>query len=157
MQPLGKCLVEGFDDQRRLPGAGNARDAGQDPEGNSDIDVLQIVGPGADNFQPALTGTPLTGDHNLPFAREVLAGQRPLCRNDLRGSSLSNHLATMHTGRRAHIDNMVRRPNRLFVMLDHQHRVSEVTQPLQSSQQPLIIPLMQADGRLIENIQNPHQ
>ena len=39
--------IEGVDDEGAFPRAGDAGDAGEDPEGYIDVDVLQVVGPGA--------------------------------------------------------------------------------------------------------------
>ena len=52
---------------------------------------------------------------------------------------------------------MVGLANRILVMFDDQHRVADVPQPPQRAQQPLIIALVQADGRLVQHIQNPGQ
>ena len=42
-------------------------------------------------------------------------------------------------------------------MLDHQNRVTEIPQPFQGAQQAVIVPLVQPDAWLIENIKHPHQ
>ena len=42
-------------------------------------------------------------------------------------------------------------------MLHHNEGVSQVTQVLQGAQQLVVIPLVQADGRLVQDIQHAHQ
>ena len=42
-------------------------------------------------------------------------------------------------------------------MLNHNESVADVTQMLQGGNQPLVIPLMQANRRLIEHVQHPRQ
>jgi hypothetical protein len=44
-----------------------------------------------------------------------------------------------------------------FIMFHHQHRIAEIAQALEGGQQALIITLMQADGRLIKDVQNAGQ
>ena len=39
-------------------------------------------------------------------------------------------------------------------MLDHQHRVAEVAQPLERGEQPRVVALMQADAGFVEDVQD---
>ena len=66
-------------------------------------------------------------------------------------------MAAIGAGARAHIDQIIRLADRILVMLHHQHGVAQTFQPLQRSQQPFIIPLMQANGGLIQHIQHTGQ
>src|SRR3712207_9075238 len=62
---------------------------------------------------------------------------------------------------------MIRRPPRstlfpyttLFrsVVLDDDERVPEVPQPYERAQEPPVIPLVQPDGRLVEDVEDPHE
>jgi len=45
----------------------------------------------------------------------------------------------------------------LFIVLDDQHGVAQIAQPLQRLDQPVVVALMQADGRLVENIEHAAQ
>ena len=63
----------------------------------------------------------------------------------------------MHPGTRADINDMVRRPNRIFIMLYHNHGVTEITQMDQRFQQTFIVTLMQTDGRFIQHIHHANQ
>ena len=57
----------------------------------------------------------------------------------------------------ADVDEVVRRAHRVLVVLDDDERVAEVTQLAQCGQQLFIVALVQADGRLIQNIQHAHE
>lgn len=57
----------------------------------------------------------------------------------------------------ADVENVIGLPHGLLVMLDHDHRIALVAQVLQSRQQPVIIALVQPDGRLVEHIEHPGQ
>src|SRR5207237_9317143 len=63
----------------------------------------------------------------------------------------------MHAWARPQVKNVVRAPHRLGVVLDHDYGVAEIPEPKQRVQQPLVIPLVQADGRLIQDVQHADQ
>ena len=55
------------------------------------------------------------------------------------------------------VDHVVGHPDGLLVVLDHDDRVAEVAQPLEGADQPLVVPLVEADGRLVEHVEHPDQ
>src|SRR6266704_748812 len=63
----------------------------------------------------------------------------------------------MHAWARTQVENVVRAPHSLGVVLDHDHGIAEVPEPPERVQQPLVVPLVQADGRLIQDIQHADQ
>ncbi len=52
---------------------------------------------------------------------------------------------------------MVGRQHRPLVVLDDDHRVAEVAQPLQRRDQPLVVALVEPDRGLVEDVQHPHE
>ncbi len=85
-------------------------------------------------------------------ARQVAAGERGGVGLDLRRRALRNHLATVHPGSRAQVDHMIGAADRVLVMLHDDDGIPQVTQPVQRAQQPLVVALVQADGRLVEDV-----
>src|SRR5450830_434154 len=71
--------------------------------------------------------------------------------------TLGDDMSTMHAGTRADIDHIIRQANRVFIVLDHNHRVADIPQVLQRAQETIIVALVQADRRFIEDIQHTHQ
>ena len=63
----------------------------------------------------------------------------------------------MHAGARTDIDDVVGGADRVLVMLDHDHGVAEVAQPLQRFHQPRVVALVQPDRRLVEHIEHAGQ
>ena len=55
------------------------------------------------------------------------------------------------------IDDVVGRPHRVFVVLDHDDRVALVAQPGQGVQQAVVVAGMQADRGLVEDVEHAHQ
>ena len=45
----------------------------------------------------------------------------------------------------------------VLVVLDNDQGVAQIPQVLQRPQQLIVVPLVQTDGRLVQNIQHPHQ
>ena len=65
--------------------------------------------------------------------------------------------AAILPGAGSQIDDRIRRPNGFLVVFDHQNAVAPIPQGLEGIDQDAVIPGMQADGGLIQNIANPGQ
>ena len=63
----------------------------------------------------------------------------------------------MHPGTGAHVDDVIGAVDRLFVVLDDDHGVADVAQMLQGVEETAVVALMQADGRLVEDIGHPDE
>ena len=63
----------------------------------------------------------------------------------------------MGPGPGADVDEIVGGAHGVLVVLHHDQGVAQVPQPLQGGQQLVIVPLVQTDGRLVQNIQHPHK
>src|SRR5439155_21983883 len=90
-------------------------------------------------------------------AREVAPGQRVAVRHDLVGGADGDEMAAELASARSQVDNIIRRADRLLVVLHDEHRVTEITKALQGLEQSSIVPLMQSDRWLIENIEDADQ
>src|SRR5436189_6480272 len=55
-------------------------------------------------------------------------------------------------GSRSKINDVIRGANRFFVVFDNDDRVSEITQPAQSANEPFVVALMESDARFIKNV-----
>ena len=58
---------------------------------------------------------------------------------------------------RADVDDPVGRPDGVLVVLDDDQRVAQVAQPQQRLQQPVVVALVQPDGRLVQHVQHADQ
>ena len=63
----------------------------------------------------------------------------------------------MHAGARADIDNVVSGANSVFIVLNDNHRVAEITQVDKGSQQAFVIALVQTDRGLIQYVHHADQ
>ena len=58
---------------------------------------------------------------------------------------------------RAEVHEVIGHPNRLFVVLDDEHRVPETPKFAQHGEQPTVVPLMEANRRLVEHVKHARQ
>ena len=58
---------------------------------------------------------------------------------------------------RPHVDEPVGGAHHLFVVLDHEHRVAEIAQTLEGADQLVVVALVQADRRLVEDVEHAHE
>ena len=68
----------------------------------------------------------LCRDFDFLNPAQILAGQRFLIIHNLLGCAYSDHLTTMHTGPRAHINHVVSRAYRIFIMFNNQNGIAEI-------------------------------
>ncbi len=74
----------------------------------------------------------------------------------MRGSR-SHHPAAVNACAWADVDNKVGREHGLLVVLDYDNGIAEVAQALEGCYQLAVVALVQADARLVKNIEHPDQ
>ncbi len=143
-------------DKGRLTRAGDAGDRDQRAQREIDADVAQVVLPGTDHSE--LAGrVDRTANHrhgDLPAAGQERAGDRLLRVDQLLHRSGDDHLAAVFASPGTDVDDPVRGPDGVFVVLDDDERVAQIAQPGQRLDEPVVVPLVQPDGRLVEHVQH---
>ena len=147
-------LVEDLVDQRRLAGARHARDGAEHAERHLDVHALEVVLLRALDLHVGAWLAALLRWVDRARAGQELAGQRLLDPHDLLGRALGDDVAAVLAGARPHVDQVVGRAHRALVVLHDEHRVAEVAQPLQRRDQPRVVALVQADRRLVEDVEH---
>ena len=132
--------------------AGNARKrAKRDCAGYA----VEIVGRGSMHRQiVAIAIAARTRNFDFLTPCQIVSRQRLLRLHDLLERALGDHFAAAHTRAGAKVDDMIGLPDRILIMLDHNHRIAKVAQPLERFQKPVIIALVEANRRLIQNIKH---
>ena len=158
VDPPGERLVQGLDDHRALPRAGNPGHRGEDPDGDSDVDLPEVVlvRPLQDD-PPFRRGPALLRQGNGLSAGEIGARQGNGACADLLRRPLEDNLAPVYPRPRTHVDDLVRFHHHVLVVLHDQDGVSHVAESLQGGNQADVVPLVEADGRLVEDVQDAHQ
>ena len=77
--------------------------------------------------------------------------------HDFIGRARGDQFAAVATGAGTEVDDVVGAADGFFVMLDHEHGVAEIAQRFQRLQQALVVAMMQADGRLVEDVEDTAQ
>ena len=78
-------------------------------------------------------------------------------RSTCAAGALGDHVAAVLARARAHVDEIVGRAHHLLVVLDDEHGVAEVAQPLERRDQPLVVALVEPDRRLVEDVEDADQ
>ena len=73
------------------------------------------------------------------------------------GVALEDHVSAVLAGAGPEVDDVVGGADRLFVVLDDDDGVAEIAQPGQRRQQRAIVALVQADRRLVEDVEHAGQ
>ena len=140
-----------------FPEPGDPGHAAEDAERDRDVDPLQVVFAGVAHDQRAARLAALRRDLDAALAREVLAGQRGGVLGDLGGGALGDHVAAVFAGAGAEVDQVVGGEHRPLVVLDHDHGVAEVAQPVQRPDQLLVVALVKPDRGLVEHVHHSDQ
>ncbi|MNN82605.1 hypothetical protein D3C81_1995550 [compost metagenome] len=77
--------------------------------------------------------------------------------HDFGRRTFSDDMPAVHASTRPDIHYIVRQADRVFVVLDHNHRVADVAQVLEGAEQPVVIALVQANRRFVEDVQHADQ
>ena len=170
-EPLQQPPVQDLLHQRRLARATDPGDADQPPERDTDVDPLQVVLRGTQDLEPAgrrvgrasATTSPGGDDGvgaNFPASacrrRSVARDEclrppyhvRPLCHAR---RTEEHHLAASLARPRPQLEDPVRGPHDLGVVLDHHQRVAGVTQAPQDADDPPHVPRVQPDAGLVQD------
>ena len=72
----------------------------------------------------------------------------------LRRRALGDDVAAVLARARAHVDEPVGAAHHLLVVLDDDHGVAEVAEPLERADQPVVVALVEPDRRLVEDVEH---
>ena len=99
------------------------------------------------------TGIDFAPDRYWPVSESGLARMPSAPRHGARVDDPATVLPRPGT----HVDHVVGDLDGLLVVLDHDDRVAQVAQPFEGADQPLVVPLVQADRRLVEHVEHADQ
>ncbi len=146
--------AEDVQQQRRLAGAGRARDRHQAAQRYPYRQVLEVVGAGPADDDGRVAVAACAGAGRGEPARQVRAGHRALGAGDLLGRARRDDPAAVAPGARADVDHVVRGAQHVQVVLDDEHGVAEVAQAVQDVDQAGGVGGVQADGGLVEDVEH---
>ena len=154
LEPVRERLVDDLVHERRLAGARDARDRDEAPDGELDVDVLEVVLCGAAHGEvAAILGPPLR-HRDRAGTRQELPGHGLAVSLDLGRRPLGDDVPAVLAGAGAHVDEPVGAPHHLLVVLDHDDGVAEVAEPLERADEPVVVALVKPDRRLVEDVED---
>ena len=158
VQHLGERAIEDVVDQRRLAGAGDARHAREGAERDAHVRAREVVlARVVDDERGAVALAALGGQRDGQRAREIAPGERVRIGEDLVRRADRHQVSAELAGAGPEVDHEVRAADGLLVVLDHEHGVAEVAQALEGLQQSPVVALVQADRRLVEDVEHADQ
>ncbi len=153
--PARQSFEQDVVDQRTFAGAANAGDADEQAERYLHVDVFEVVLPCADDLNRLAGPRPALLRHLDPArAGEVLSREAVLVGKEIGVAAGRHHLAAAHAGAGAEIDDVVGGPHRVLVVLDDDDGVAHVAQAFQAPQQSIVVARVQADRRLVEDVED---
>ena len=155
VERLGERLVQNLVDQRRLARAADAGDRREQAQRDGHVHVLHVVGPRPADHDLSLAGF-AAGRRGLdgPLAAQIRAGHRRRVAQQLRGRALEDDLSAVLAGARPQVHDVVGLADGLFVVLDDDHGVAQISQATQRGQQRAVVALMQTNRRLVKHVQD---
>src|SRR5260370_10500299 len=155
---LRQRAVENVVDERGFAGAGDAGDHGQQAERKCNVHVLQIVCTRAKNLDRFSVGAAAFFRHgNFCCATQILTGERFGGGFNLRRFAMRDQVAAGVSGTGAGIDNEISSADGVFVVLDDQNGIAEVAKMLERTEKAGIVAGVEADARLVKNVENTTQ
>ena len=156
VQLVGQGLVQDLVHQGALARTRHPGDAGEQADGEGRVHLAQVVLLGPQHLELAAHGLPaLLRQLDPVAAAQEAAGDGGFAAADLLGRALGHHVAAVLPGPGAQVHHVVGGQDGLQVVLHHQHRVAQVAHLLEGVQQLLVVPLVQADARLVQHVHHP--
>ncbi len=109
------------------------------------------------NDSAAVARPSLIRKRNTFSPRQVLTGQGGFRLKEPVGRTGKYHAAAVDAGPRPHIHHVIGGQDRLLVVLDDEYRIAQIPHLGQGGQKALVVPLVEADAGLVQNIENTGQ
>ena len=147
--------AEDIVDQGTFAGTADTGDTSHQPGGKTDGNIPQVIFPSAHDADPAILGRmPDLGHADGAFPGEELSGERLGIRHHFGDRARRDNLPATGPGVRTEIDEIIGGANGVFIVLNDDDGVAEIAQFAEGFEQPLVVALMEADARLIENVED---
>ena len=158
-QQAVQVLVQDRPDQGTLAAAAHSGHTDEALEWKLDPDLLQVVKPCLPDNQPgASTPRGCAGSAACVQQRvakrgtEKLRGQRARAAHQLLHGAGAYQPSTAHPAPRSQVQDVLGPADRLLVVLDHDHGIALVLELFQRVEQPPVVPGVQTDGRLVQDV-----
>ena len=76
---------------------------------------------------------------------------------DVIDGAFRHDVTAVHASARANVHDPVRGVHGILIMLHNDERIAQIAQMLEGAEQLRVVALVQADGRLVQNVEHAHQ
>src|SRR6185312_3758493 len=116
------------------------------------------VGGGAVDGELLARALPAGGaERDLAAAGEIIGGEAVGAGEELVERARADDFAAVDSRAGAHVDDMIGGPDRFLVMLDDEHGVAEAAEALERLEQAVVVLLVEADRRFVEDVEDPRE
>ena len=146
--------------QCRFAAARNSRYHRKSADWKTNIDIFQIVRTRTVHFDPAfdITQRPArSADRMAKWRVEATSGLGVWIPLDVAQRASRHHFAAVDSRARPKIDNVIGVPHCFFVVLDHDQRITFVSQSGECFEQSQIVAWMQTNSGFIQNVKHATQ
>ena len=144
--------------QRALAGSADAGHRGQHPERNLDVDPFQVVLARAEHLELLIRRLAAHRRHrNGQLVAQVLGRQRARLEQQRFERARKHHPSALLAGAEAHVNNDIGHADHVGVVLHDEDGVALIAQLTQDRDQPLVVPRMEPDRWLVEDIERVDQ
>ena len=155
---LGEAFVEHLDDERGFAAAADAGDCDELAQRDAHVHILEVVLGGAldDDFLAVAQAT-LGGHLNAAFVAHVLRREAIGAVDEVLLPGGADDVAAVLARARPHVDHEVGGADGVLVVFNHKHGIAQVAHPLEGVDEAGVVALVQANARLIEDIEDAHE
>ena len=126
--------------------------------GMRDVDALEVVlGRARELDLLTAAAAPGAGHRNRQLAAQVLRRQRARLLHESVERAGEDDAAALFASAEPKVDNVIGDLDHVGVVLDHEHGVALIPKLTKDGDQPKVVARVQADGRLVEDIQRADQ
>ena len=153
VQISGQDLVKDAVDKGAFSGTGNACYTSKNAQRNMKVRSFQIVHRRPIQIEPSSVRTAAgLRDFDLFPSAQIIASDRFLTVTDIFHRSLADQFTAVNTGSRTNIHDMIGCPHGFFIVFNDDQSITQISQVFKRPKQFLIIALMKADRRFIQNV-----
>src|SRR3989344_118592 len=150
--------VQDVVEEGRLPASRHARDADELPERYINVLIHKVMQSGTAHFQPTFLARAAFLGHCY-FFLPAQVGEREratlvfLCSPEFIQPTRGDDRASVNTRARTDVHNIVRRINRIFIMLDNENGIPKLFEYEQCLDEPVFVALMQSNRWFVEYVE----
>ena len=154
---LGQFFVKDFVYKRTLTRTGNTCHTGHNSKWNVYINIFQVILLCTDNSEVSGRLFSLFGNRYFDLAAQIGSGDGVLVFHDFLRGSDGDHFSAVLACAGAYVHDAVGGQHGVLIVLYDNQSVAQIPEMLQRAKKLIVVPLMQPDAWLIQNVGDAYQ